>query len=270
MHSWASPDPKLRAAATYNAAADCFDDPALSFWDRIGRRTVERLGLPAGASVLDACCGTGASALPAAQAVGAKGKVLGVDLAERLLVLARRKASGLGLRNVEFRRDDVESLAPAAEQFDAVICVFGIFFFPDMTGAAAHLWRLVRDGGQLAITTWGPRVLEPGSMAAWAAIQAERPNLYRGFHPWDRINEPEMLGALLLDAGIRAEVAEESSVQHLKTADDFWTIAMGSGFRGTIEQLDAEARERVRRATITRLAGTSTVETNAVYAIARK
>src|SRR5215470_3928000 len=77
-------DAKLRAASTYNAAAEFFDAPALSFWDRIGGRTVERMALSRGASVLDACCGSGASAIPAAESVGAQGRVLGVDLAENL------------------------------------------------------------------------------------------------------------------------------------------------------------------------------------------
>jgi len=84
---------KARAAATYNAAADHYDDAANSFWGRFGRRTVERLALSPGARVLDVCCGSGASALPAAERVGPGGHVLGVDLAEELLTLARAKAA---------------------------------------------------------------------------------------------------------------------------------------------------------------------------------
>lgn len=75
-------DAKVRATSTYNAAADYFDAPALSFWDRIGQRTVERMSLKVGACVLDACCGSGASAIPAAKAIGPSGRLLGVDLAE--------------------------------------------------------------------------------------------------------------------------------------------------------------------------------------------
>ena len=80
---------KAKAAATYDAAADHFDDEPLGFWERIRSRTVERLALSAGANVLG--CGTGASALPAAQAVGPNGIVVGVDLSVRLLDRARVK-----------------------------------------------------------------------------------------------------------------------------------------------------------------------------------
>jgi hypothetical protein len=75
---------KLKAEMTYNAAADHFDDGPLAFWDRYGRRTVEKLSLLPGSSVLDVGCGSGASAIPAAIRVGPHGRVIGVDLASML------------------------------------------------------------------------------------------------------------------------------------------------------------------------------------------
>jgi len=266
-------DAKLRAASTYNAAADFFDAPALSFWGRIGRRTVERMSLKRGDRVLDACCGSGASAIPAAESVGADGRVLGIDLAENLLRLAREKALQLGLAHAEFRFGDIEALDSSGETFDAVICVFGIFFLPDMAAGVRSLWRVIRPGGQLAITTWGPRVFEPGSSAFWNAVRNERPDLYKSFNPWERINEPSALADMLLEAGVHAdEIVAETDAQPLSSPEDFWTIALGSGYRGTIEQLDQEARERVRQATQDFISThkVESVETNAVYAIARK
>jgi len=98
---------KLKAETTYNAAADHFDDGPLAFWDRYGRRTVEQLHLLPGSSVLDVGCGSGASAIPAAVIVGPSGRVVGVDLAERLLDIARAKSIKQKLQNIEFRRADM-------------------------------------------------------------------------------------------------------------------------------------------------------------------
>src|SRR5215467_5419422 len=94
-------NPQACAAFTYNAAADFFDASPLSFWDYFGRRTIELASLPSGSRVLDVCCGTGASALPAAEAVGPTGHVIGVDLANQLLESARAKAARRRLGNIE-------------------------------------------------------------------------------------------------------------------------------------------------------------------------
>src|SRR6185369_8210288 len=122
---------KEKAAATYNAAADHFDDEPLGFWDLIGKRTITNLKLQTGAKILDVGCGTGASALPAAQAVGKNGSVVGVDLASRLLDRARAKALAAGLDNIEFRLADMTALNYPDGAFDAVVSVFSIFFVPD-------------------------------------------------------------------------------------------------------------------------------------------
>ena len=179
-------DAKAKAATTYNAAADYYDDPANSFWERFGRATVERLRLPLGSRVLDVCCGSGASALPAAEVVGPTGTVLGIDLAGTLLELARTKAAKRGLMNTQFRMGDLLDMHLNETQFDAVICVFGIFFIPDMPAAIRTLWRAVRPEGKLAVTTWGPRFLEPATTAFWNAVREVRPDLYKGFNPWSR------------------------------------------------------------------------------------
>jgi ubiquinone/menaquinone biosynthesis C-methylase UbiE len=263
-------DAKRKAGATYNAAADSYDHPANAFWERYGRRTVERLGLPPGARVLDACCGSGASALPAAEAVGPQGSVLGVDLAENLLALARAKAEARGLGHAEFRSADMLDLGLPDGAFDAVVCVFGIFFVPDMEAAARELWRLVRPGGRLAVTTWGPRFLEPANTAFWKSVGAVRPALYRAFNPWDRVSEAAALRALLLSAGVEEPVVEaEAGSQPLGTPEDWWAVVLGTGYRATIEQLDPESRDRVRDDCLRfiREAGVTAVETNVVYAV---
>lgn len=148
-------DVTAKTADTFNALSDCYDHPSNTFWERFGRRTIQRLPIREGTRLLDVCCGSGASAIPAGEKVGSDGFVLGVDLAESLLKLARAKASSRGLKHVEFRLGDMLDLGFSESSFDTVVCVFGIFFVPDMPAAVRELWKLVRPGGQLAITTWG-------------------------------------------------------------------------------------------------------------------
>jgi SAM-dependent methyltransferase len=199
--------------------------------------------------------------------------VLGVDLAEKLLALAREKAAARGLRNVEFRRGDLLDLKLPSGSFDAVVCVFGIFFVPDMAAAVRALWEVVRPGGRLAITTWGPRWFEPVSGDFWNAVRDERPDLYRGFNPWDRVCDPPALRAVLTEGGVeKAEIVAAPGTHPIPSVEAWWAGVLGSGLRGTLDQLDDDARGRVRarNAEYIRRSGVREVEANVVYAIARK
>jgi len=262
-----------RAAFTYNAAADFFDASPLGFWEYFGRRTIELASLPSGSRVLDVCCGSGASALPAAETVGPEGKVIGVDLAKQLLELARTKAIQRGLGNIEFELGDMLSMRFPVESFDAVVCVFGIFFVPNMAKAVSELWSRVRSGGKLAVTTWGRDFCEPASTAFWCSIKNVRPDLYKGFNPWDRIDNPESLRKVLDEADVASpKISAENRLHPINSADDWWAIVLGSGYRGTIEQLTQAEREKVKEANLAfiRDEKISAVETNVLYALATK
>ncbi len=264
---------KAKVAAAYNAAADRFDAGPLGFWARTGRRTVNRLALSEGATVLDVGCGTGASALPAAERVGPSGRVIGIDLAEELLRRARTKAVMRGLDNVEFHAGDMERLGYPDGHFDAVVCVFALFFAPDMERQLAELWRMVRPGGQLAVTTWGPRMFEPATSRWRCVIEHMCPQLAATGNPWDRITDPSSVRRLFGDAGVpEVTVEAENARQALTTPEDWWTVVLGSGLRGIVNQMDEKTAARARAANVrwVRENFVTAIETNAIYAVASK
>jgi ubiquinone/menaquinone biosynthesis C-methylase UbiE len=266
-------DEKARIVATYTAAADRYDEGCAAFWGWFGRRTVARLSLPAGARVLDACCGTGAAALPAAEIVGPRGLVLGLDLTPALLAKAESRARERGFDHLRFVCADLESVTLPDAPFDAVTCVFGIFFLPDMRAALRRLWEWVRPGGVLAVTTWGRTVLEPVTRHFWDAVREECPDLHTEFRPWDRIATPADLVTLFEAAGIPAAHAEtERRTFDVPDIQDFWSMVLGSGYRGTLEQVDAEGRERLRRRVLDALRrhGARALEMEVLYGSARK
>ena len=157
--------------------------------------------------------------------------------------------------------------------FDAVVCVFGIFFVPDMATAVSELWRRVRPGGKLAMTTWGPNFCEPANAAFWSSIKDVRPDLYKGFNPWDRINDPVGLRKILDEGGVASpNIIAENRLHPIESPEDWWTIVLGSGYRGTIEQLTPAEREKVKEANLAFIRDEKipAVETNVLYALATK
>lgn len=101
-----------------------------------------------GERVLDACCGTGASALPAAALVGPTGTVDAVDMSGPMVAELRRRAADVP--QVTAHEADVTTW-PGTD-YDAVVCALGIFFFPDMTTGTDHLVRRARPDGRVALT----------------------------------------------------------------------------------------------------------------------
>lgn len=264
---------RLKAAAAYNAAADHFDEPPLAFWNRHGRFTVSLLDLGPGDTVLDVGCGTGASAIPAAEAVGHTGYVIGMDVADNMLDRARFKALARDLAHTEFRLGDMADTGYANEAFDAVISVFSVFFATDMTAQMRELWRLVKPGGKLGITVWSPGAFEPVASVFGEEVRRFRPDLTAAARPWERLTSKDKLSGLFEEAGVpRPKVYTATDSQVLTTPEAWWTVALGSGYRWEIEQLSPVQREIVRTRMGERLKtmGASSLQCSAFCAIARK
>jgi len=262
-----------KAASTYNAAADHFDSEPAAFWRRHGQRSVELAELSPGDRVLDAGCGTGTSALPAAAAVGPEGHVVGIDIADNMLIRARKKAKGLGLTNTTFISEDMAACSFADETFDAVISVFSVFFVRDIERHVAELWRMVRTGGKLVVTVWGRGAFEPAAPIFGAELCKQQPGFDISVRPWERLTDPEKLRRLFDDAGVpQPAVHRINDQQTLQSPEDWWTIAMGSGYRGEIERLTPAQQRALRSDTIGALAAKriTSIETSALCAIARK
>ncbi len=132
---------------------------------RFVRGPAERLVVNAklipGQRVLDVACGTGWATMVAAQAVADNGLVIGIDIADKLLDVAKEKATSAGLSNVEYRVGDAEALEFDDASFDALICASSIFFLRDIPKALHEWHRVLKVGGTVAFTSFGPRLLQP-------------------------------------------------------------------------------------------------------------
>lgn len=134
---------------------------------------------------------------------------------------------------------------------------------------------MVKPGGRLAITTWGPRLWSPMYDVWREAVRRERTDLVSDFHPWYRITTPTAVAELLRSAGVPRDtlrVLPEFDVWPLRSAHDWWSIVMGSGLRWTMDELSSDAVERVRRINLdhARRQDVASVTCNVLYATATK
>jgi len=108
-----------------------------------------------GQTVLDIGCGTGDTSLQAAAAVGASGSVLGVDISEPMLALARQRADAAGITNATFSVADAQS-ASLGDKADLVISRFGIMFFEEPVTAFRNIHAYTKPGGRMVFICWQP------------------------------------------------------------------------------------------------------------------
>lgn len=127
-------------------------------------RLLALAALRPGERVVDTACGTGLVTFAAAEAVGAA-DVVGVDLSEAMVTLARERARERGLDSVSFERMDAEELALPAAAFDAALCALGLMYVPDADKAVAEMARVVVPGGRVVAAVWGQR-----SRCGWADV----------------------------------------------------------------------------------------------------
>lgn len=133
---------------------------SLDFYDAELRAHHEHLrdafGIRPGDEVVDVGCGTGLTTREAARAA-APGRVVGVDVSERMLERARRVTAGERLANVRYELSDaqVHRFDPAG--FDVVVSRFGTMFFSDPAAAFANIAAALRPGGRMVLLVWQRR-----------------------------------------------------------------------------------------------------------------
>lgn len=105
-----------------------------------------------GDTVVDLGSGAGNDAFIARSIVGEKGKVIGVDLTERMVEKARANAAKLNYRNVEFREGDIENMPLAGDVADVVVSNCVLNLVPNKLQAFKETFRILKAGGHFSVS----------------------------------------------------------------------------------------------------------------------
>lgn len=198
-----------------------------------------------GEAVLDIGCGTGATSLELADAVGASGRVKGVDISEPMLALAAKRATGRA--NMSFEVADAQAAAFTPE-YDLLFSRFGVMFFDDPVGAFTNLRTALKPGGRLVFVCW--RTAKENLWAS-APLGAARPFLPETPSPDPlapgpfAFADPQRIRGILAAAGFR-DVGIETFDGVMPMGPDIALIAAQTLQLGPLARAAAEVDDATR------------------------
>jgi ubiquinone/menaquinone biosynthesis C-methylase UbiE len=127
---------------------------------KVNERLVDLAEIKQGDRVIDIATGIGEPAITAAKKVGVEGYVLATDISPQMLAIAKERTVSLGLQNiVEFKEVDAEKILDLQQQqplspFAAVLCRWGLMFFPNLASTLTNIYKLLSSGGRIAAAVW--------------------------------------------------------------------------------------------------------------------
>lgn len=229
------------------SSAEAYERYAVPAWSRaLAEQLVELASPGRGERVLDAACGTGIVARLAAERVGERGAVCGLDLNDGMLEVARA-ASAEVFPPIEWRQGDAAAMPLPDAAFDLVLCQQGLQFFPDPEAALREVHRVLVPGGRLALSVWRSIAYNPG----WGVTLADALERHAGpeagammrspFPEGDAADLRELVsGAGFDDVRVRIVV---TTARYPSPAELVRREAASSPLAGLIGALDEDARE---------------------------
>lgn len=243
-----------RAAAGWSRGAD-----RLREWSMpVSARLVEHLALQPGYTVLELAAGPGDTGFMAAELIRPGGVLISSDAAETMVEVARSRAAGLGVENVEFRRLELEWIDLPTASVDAALCRWGVTFAVDPSAALREIRRVLRPGGRVAVAAWDVPERNPWATLVTQVLvergMAEAPD--PGAPGMFTFSAPGRLVELLDDAGFTEVEVDAVAIERSYSDVEAYiedALDLSRPFADVVQRLSEDRREQLAGAIAARL-----------------
>jgi len=216
---------------------------------------VRRVRVPDGGAVLETACGTGLVTRHLRDSLQTDVRLVATDLNEAMLAYAATKFGPED--GVELRQADATELPFTDGSFDAVVCQFGLMFFPDKPRAVSEANRVLKPGGAYVLNVWD--AIENNDLANAANdtmlsfFETDPPTFYQV--PFS-LHDQTKVKALLEDArfkDIEMSVVAEIGISN-SAADAAKGLIEGNPVIAEINQRSPSSVQSIEEALSTRIA----------------
>jgi enediyne biosynthesis protein CalE5 len=214
----------------------------------VTERMLELTGISSGSRLLDIASGTGEPAISAAHIVGESGKVIGIDLVDEMLAVAREKVAKTNLENIDFHCMDAENLDFAAASFDAVTIRWGLMFMPEPQACLAAAHKALKQHGRICMACWAAPEKNPfvGVLMNTLGKYMDIPTPPPGTPGIFAFSDPQCLQDSIASAGFKNVVLEEMEIDVLEVDNGqaYWDAIsdMAAPVMALVNQLAESAR----------------------------
>lgn len=214
-------------------------------FEQVVQAVIELAELKPGERVLDLGTGTGSVAVHAAALVGREGHVIGTDISADMLLLAERRASDMGVKNVEFQEGRAETIRAEDSSFDVVLASLSLMYVIDRAAAAREIARVLRPGGRLVAAVWAaPEECDIVLFQQTAGSFAPQPPV-PGVGPGALADTGTFLSQLS-QAGIQAQVKQQQLGFEFDNFESAWEVLAGVTTAQLAREVQEEAKNAVR------------------------
>jgi SAM-dependent methyltransferase len=204
-----------------------------------------------GEHVLELACGAGGLGLAAAQLVAPTGRVVQSDVSPEMTMIAAARSTAAGTRSIEVRVLDLEEIAEPDASYDVVLCQHGLQFTVEPIAAANQIARVLRPGGRMAVSVWGPMEANPWLALVMDAVrtqvghQVPPPGMPGPFS----LSQPDQLAEVFEAAGLCDVDVQQVSVPLEADGFESWwarTSSLTGPLKTILSRIDDQGATAIR------------------------
>ncbi len=210
----------LSSSEPWNLVADGYAETTMRIFEQYAAEAIAASKLKPGASVLDVACGPGTLALMLADQAG---HIHGIDFSPAMLAIFQKHIERNGHSNIVLHCGDAQTLPYPDARFDAAFSLFGLMFFPDRSKGFAEIYRTLKPGGSIAVTSWAPLEQSPAMQTMFGALRAIKPDLPQPQRSIATLENPDTFKREMEQAGFRnVEIRLVTKSFPVTSVSEFW------------------------------------------------